>query len=488
MTELYRMSDCLDRIMKRRDLSLSALAGLLGYKSKTTIARIMRGEAGVASVEKVAADIRRCDALALSRQEEQMLDAALRISKNGEENIRFNDEMWDFLRAAPVARSPITLCTIDEARAPENPRELFRRCAVSERCEILVINCCFGELMRLLGQEALGAPGVKVRHLLYDSGDCCGKMRRLRTFFPLLCFDSYHPFYMRGTNGTPPPDVNAVAIRLENHSDVTEYELLFPQEDQGVITCGSGLLEKWHLFCEGFPLEAIRVSHAGGLESMVGYMEEYLHMEEGREIFKIKQDLCICFVSADIVRNAFRDGCHALNLAVSGSAVRTMTDIHRKRFHNIYHRGNMKTLVVSERGMWEFVRTGRHSDQAFFIRPYTVIERIEILSFCINQLEANPYFHIYVLDEASEREMPLDFPEVICCGDQVVELTPGVGVDYNLQKGVAEMFFRDRELIRFMREFFVQELLRQRVHPQTYTVELFKRLLAYLSGGGSAEE
>ena len=170
-----------------------------------------------------------------------------------------------------------------------------------------------------------------------------------------------------------------------------------------------------------------------------------------------------------------------MRLSVPRQALNVLFPLQKKRFENLSLQKRSSHLVISETAMRSFAREGRLCDHPYIMRPFSVFERIEILSFCINQLESNPFFHIYLLNERDDAELCSGNPvEVICYDGICVQLTPAI-TDYNFQNGHSEIFLDQQPILSLCMDFFLNDLVKNHTRPEQDTIMFFKQLIAELS-------
>ena len=507
--------DAVRTLMEQRELNITLLTQLLSYKSKTTVSRILQKKAGSRAILSFYRDLKNSPVLALNEEELSFLSKSLEYSVKGEDYCTTHEEMWKLLCGTAEAAEPVTVLSfsgvpesgvmshdVPASGVSEVSDELDTAVDLSAffaglagvRCDILMFNCVFPGVTDVLASSfPTFAPESTVTHYIDTDTRTHRTLGCIRRLMPMLALPQYEVFTVESDNGTNvsrTSHFSVITVRVlqqqdslpQNDGEITEYELLFLSSAEAVMTEGHGLYARWeriagHLQPRAYPLRRKTGSH-----DLIPMTETYLNLENGRNIWKLKPDLCLCYIREYILRAALEDGCRSRGVTRPPALVEHLYTIQKKRFDNIFGGTNATHLIVSPEAMRQFTVTGRQSDHYHLMRPYSVMERIEILSFCINQLKCNPYFHIYLIRPESEHILLSENPvELICFDDTCVQLTPAI-TDYNLESGHSEIFIDDASFTAFTRSFFEEELLKKYVFPQEKTVAFFAQLITQLSG------
>ena len=104
------MRNWIEKLLQSRHLSLTQLAARLGYKSKTSLARLMDGHVRDSSIRDF--EQRALDSLDLSQQERASLHDAAQIKMYGQDNWETDREMWAYLRQEPLMEPMPPITTI----------------------------------------------------------------------------------------------------------------------------------------------------------------------------------------------------------------------------------------------------------------------------------------------------------------------------------------------------------------------------------------
>lgn len=90
------LQEYIREFMNRQGLSITALSEKLGYKSKTSLERILSGTSRKKSLDRFEEAMEKT--FSLSRPELDALRQAKQVSLYGREEFRMNQEMWAFVQ------------------------------------------------------------------------------------------------------------------------------------------------------------------------------------------------------------------------------------------------------------------------------------------------------------------------------------------------------------------------------------------------------
>lgn len=472
-------AEYLKRIMESRSLSVGELTALLGLKSKTTIVRILQNNAGEKSILNFRNLLVSSGELALTSEEVQMLDDSVSCQKKESSYSFIFSELWALLYHRETPRGEVRLI------GPEMNGTLteFSNMLLQTSVECLVVNCGFHSFVDAAAQflnTHTEQPAAISQYFLHTDGYPRKLVQIIGRIVPILSHNNYMAYTIEQDSADGYLELNAVAIRCGTGK---EYELLFCGEKTAILTSGAGLFRKWQIFLEPFRKTPVKSVRDPGTYNFIGFMERYRKLEYRHDVCKFRPDLCVNCVRADIMKAAFAEGCEALGVNVSKETLTTLVGIQRKRYNNTHSNHQTTRLVVSENAMRKFAETGCLSDHMYAMRPFTVEERIRILSDCLAQITSGHItgLHIHLLArEDEERIYANEYPlEMVCYDGSCVQLTPAM-TDYNFQKGHSEIFIEQETFRNLFVEFFMHDLIQYHTLPGEETAELFRELIRNL--------
>lgn len=466
-------SQCLAALIQERHLTISECARMLGYKSKTTLIRVLQGQAGLSAVTRVYHDLAHHLLPALTDEELSRLEAAYLALKNGPLQASAHREMWNLLKSIPPEKNDLPLVGSDETTTLS---ELLGRLAQSGHpLRALLIGPGCPDILVPLTESARTA-SLTLEHYFSTDMEATAIIRGVAMALALL----HNPGCTAFTLDHPPAELAEAGLLLLTDG-VTEAEIHFDSPDSGHLLFTENRESYWKAALAQASCQPIRCIKSSDPESLISFTDNYRRLEEKRNLYKFKPDLCINYIRENIVKAAFEDGYRALGQPIPRQAIDVLLPLQKKRYDNLISQKRASHLVLSERAMRSFAQTGRLSDHPFMLRPFSVMERIEILSLCINELETNPFYHIYLLNEEDDCNLFSASPvEMICYDGACVQLTPAI-TDYNFQTGHAEVFIDQPAFMKICHDFFQNELLKNHTQPPQRTVAFFKTLISELS-------
>lgn len=468
-------SECLLQIMESRGLSVSEFARVLNLKSKTTVVRVLHNTAGERSILNFRNVLVNSRELALTSEELQKLDDSIFTRKNETAYSIVFEELWALLCRRETLQTDIRVLGSERY----DDLNEFGRGLKNTDVECLIVNCGFLSFVesagRFLGQMENGR-SVSVSQYFYNSDDYPRRLvRMIGRILPLLAHDCYMAYTISKDTADGCFDLHAAAIRCGTGE---EYELLFCNEKTVLLTEGKDLYRKWQAFLETFRVSPIKSVKDTGVYNYIGFMDHYRKLEEKRTVYKLRPDLCVNCIPEPNLKAAFLDGCEAHGIFVPEDTVAALVDVHRRRYSNIDSKRQTTHLVVSAKAMRRFAETGRHSDHLYTMRPYTFAERREILQSCLDRMEKNPRFHLYLLTERTEERIYANAHpvEMVCYEGNCVQLTPAL-TDYNFRKGHSEIFIEQEAFLKLFVDFFMNDLVQYHTQPEEETKKLLCELI-----------
>ena len=488
--------DCLREIMDLRNLSSHQLAAMLGHRSKTTLLRILQGTAGLRSLGNICKELCSCEALALTDQEAERLHTAYDMELWGADNYRARLEILRLLRK-PDYKAVTTrlLCTDGEETTLEDflnrflPSEENDAIPITEM-EILMLSGCYPSVMqrmaimlRRLDQR------IRIRQLFMLNGDTARTVRMIRNILPTLGYHTYEAYSVSMDDILPDPIYSgtgtgkAMAIRVVSAAGETkEYQILLQSETEGVLLEAPDIWKHWNLFTASYFRTAAPVKAAvPSIQDYVSLLEYYAETERNREILLYKNDVTFYSIHTEILLHALSDSLQSAENDEIETYIHQvlpkLRSLQEKRFQNIVNKRQPTHWIASQTALYRFAKTGVQNDHFFAMRPFTVQERHRIFRHLLEQVQNNPYFHMYLILREDEDSF-LDLEATLLVG-RGLQLT-SFGTDYCLTNGWTETMLEEEAFCALYREFFMEELLPHHTQPPENTIILLQDILRFL--------
>lgn len=464
-------------IARKNGVTMGALTAMLGYRSKTSLERLMNGSTRSASLNQFQENVQKT--FDLTTEEKAGLLEAIQVARLGEEQYLVSLKVWDFVSGrSPEQTGELEITDV----LTGEPVSLIKRYS-GRKVRAAVFNCqyitgLFNLLHALLGEES-----VEARHYMFIDSDGVRTMSALNTLMQV--------FYMKGYSGytfaaTPEGKashcgINAADAAIFNYYDdggtPCEDIIVFTGARSGRLLTyrgAQGQTEKL-LGIDTRRFESIKRTYfdCGALEDYVRYSENYAALEYNRSIWKLKPDVGVDQIPMNVLSQAFlRTPLPEEVGDAFGKTFAELQDIYKRRFHNSCTKRKPVYTIMKRSAMRRFAQTGRTTDHFWMMTPYTPSERIEILESLLDQQRNNPFMHMYFLKEEDVvRDVEIAYYE------DVGMLFLEADTDYNLEAGHTEVMITHREALRLYREFFMNVLLCGYVLPESETCRFFEELI-----------
>lgn len=359
-TEL--LSQCLTAWMGEKDVSVAELTGMVGYKSKTSVFRLLKDQCNGQTMESFV------ELLSPQLDEKwiKRFRRALRVEKYGLQKYQTFDSMMDFIRN------------------PQRPED-----------------ACPPSMMPSGGENVLilGHPWKRTKPLVEQM------LREGRRITHYVERKAVHT-------------VPGLLQSMIQHIGNAGYEALMLDEKPAgawhlmVTDAGQMFLNgKWYSVTEGRDLYSSLCPEGGiplyrfadlhRVSDYIDFMENAYWLESGGAAIIAKQTPGIQMMPEDVVLSAFTDFVSEQIEPIS-AAVGSLRMILRKRIDNFSHRKKPAVVVFEQKAMEEFLRTGFTSDHFYAFRPYTPEERLRILQ-SLQAISRQDNMRILVADKKPRR-------------------------------------------------------------------------------------
>lgn len=467
----------LKAILSARGISASQLAKWMGFKSRTSLFRVLNDEVSYASLQNFWKELEQCEAFSLSKNEIQLMEKALDTSRQGLDVYTLNQAMHELLRpaAGPLKDFPVK-CFGQAAPAAQSFRQLMALYSQSPQVHFVLLNCTHLPLVRLIG-ESLNPDTMHIFHLLNLNENLLETVHGIRACLPLLPNSCYSPYAIE-----TPVQLSLFFVLWRNGSgqQETHYYMLPPHGDVCMMaSCDKDFSSFWREALESplkpliFPIKDV-LGPLTGPEDYVGYIQRYYELEKDRALYSLKPDVPINFIHPDLLVSAAMDGFRntdIMNTANMETLIAQLYDIQLKRWQNFFEKRKVTHAIFSKDAMIRFARTGRQTDHFFAMRPYTPKEREGILSFLWEQSQTNPYFNIYFAKENSVIE-----DREISCYEGAGTIFQDANTSY--AAGHQEVLLTHPGFAQQFQHYFMNELLHSHVLSPRETQHLWDYLIS----------
>lgn len=473
---LPNMRQFIQSLQKSRGLSVADMAALLGYKSQTSVARVMQGRANIDSVTKFCQQLKDNEQIALTDEEASQLDRILEYTKLGDEGYATTDVLRQLLREDPPMVDPVLVDAYTGER-----QTLLERYLPMQDLRITVLNCesfpLFGALAKLAVQN-----NVQVEHYLYSDHNLLRTVLTVRSVLPILHLKNYYgaiSFCSREQLLTSPRGILLSDVMfteyMRNGSQVFDLIILQPTGEGLSFTFPSDSSSIQRMVCS-LKENAVPIRNPGTTDyasDYVAYINYCSELEKDRAVYRIKPDFGMEQIPLRIWQRALMESPLGEKASLTENMV-ALFNAFSDRQANSLSKKQAQHHVLKQRAVWKFVRTGRLSDQFWGFRTLNMAERLETLQFIMEQYNTNPYYHIHFLkDDDAMRD-----DEFVCYDGLGLSIIKA-GTDYNLSTGHSETQVVQPEFLKIYRNFFLHSILPFNVQPEYRTRKILLEMIKY---------
>ena len=338
----------------------------------------------------------------------------------------------------------------------------------------------FGHLLELVRNH-----GAKVEHYIQMRDEPAHVIHAINALIPLIYEKGYMGYAYRDDAAAPEQTVHGVLggdvmVVQYTAEDGAEYEdmIVFDSVSHGFrqsMSRHGGFHRMLGIRMEDFAPIKRTYFESGGIESYVDFSAEYAKLEYNRAVYKIKPDISIDWIPADISILSLQEG-GIPGIDEMTEAVEAMRSVYRGRVANTFAKRRVARTIMKRSAMVRFARTGKMSDHFWGMRAFTREERLEILQLLIDQVENNPYFNVYFLkDNDFLRDVEIAYYE------NVGILVLDANTDYDLGDNHSEIMIVHSGFIRMFKEYFERSLLIEQVGSHAETMDFLRDLVRIVS-------
>ena len=457
-----------EEYLKTRGISLIEFSRMLGYRSKTSVVRLMRNQANMRSVEKFSFLFR--EKGSLTEDELNRLEDAVEKLR-WQENYQATRAIHAFLEGESEPDSPIELTDIGNGERCI----MFERYSEVQELQILLLNSVdtsiFEQLRRLIAEN-----GASVEHFIRSDGNHARMLQAINMLSPVMYLKKYRGYMTEHGSRNAHAGIQSsdmMYARYVRQGEVREDLIVFTEPTRGRLLSESGEGRLYGLMefdRSGYAPIRREVENAGG-NVYVQFSRECAALERDRLVMAIRPDLGIEYIPTEILIHAALEADFPTDDNME--FFEELVGIYAARYRNICEKKKYSHHIVSAEGMRRFARTGRIADHFWGLRPFTVQERICILRKLQDWSRNNPYFRLYILKEEN-------------FGDHIVYYFEGKGIlvidpktSYDLSGDYSELLIVHPDILKLYKAYFTGGILKHFVQPAGAEQTLLQELIDY---------
>lgn len=375
-----------------RNIAIQSMVDSLGYKSKTSIDRILSGNAGIDALSVFRSRLE--SVYDLIGDEQKTLDEIIACTVYGPDRANAFRELHDMLchrTSRGYADFGVSSGIGDE----------FSLCDYIKQTNIRhlkIYNCSYSPFFDVI-RTLLRDTDISIEHFIALNGSETMLVRGVAGVLDLMTFPNYKAYSHEKT----PDDSEAKGILLADmiiaysalDNNISQLSFIIPDSMQ------HGRLIELHGDSIPLPEEEEykplnrTCPAASSIENFVGFCNLLSEMESNCATYDLKPDICVMYIPFRILSEAYMTS----NLPqgfYEGKASAAIKAIFEKRVLNTYTKRKPSYAIMSPEALRQFARTGMTSDHMPGLRAFTVDERIGIFEQLLKACKTNPWFEIYL--------------------------------------------------------------------------------------------
>ena len=434
----------------QKGLSIKALSEKLGYRSRTSLVRLMDQPV----TEKTLGDfsMRVIREFSLTEKEAEVLYQATVDKRFGPERAATLTEMLRLVAGEEASEDEEILLEDWENGKTVSLSALL---AGMKAPQLLILNSSRIPMYRML-EGLLKKPEVRISHFTAAQGMDKRVTKALRQVTPLLFYTGYEFFFHRLPESGAMPGIWQSDLMLVSWQDEGGEErhvvIMFDGLCHGRLTVLSRedrdrlrwMLNLWE---DSFVPLKNRYDSYEDKEDYLTYMRRYTELEKNREVYMLRPDPSISFIPVDTLVSALRQGVFPPEVLKSARMV------FEQRNRNIYQKKQDTWLLMDTDAVRRFAQSGKTTEHFWGLRPFTPRETADILRLMAREGRARESLHIHLLKPGFRTART----EMVCYGEAGMLIAPDQ-TDYHLENGCPDVILTDKLLLssfrRLMREFF----------------------------------
>lgn len=470
MSEISEMRKYIEAFAAFYSMNLSQLSERLGYRSKTSLIRMMDEPVR----PKSAQDFRKrlLANFQLSPKQIEELDRALHIKIYGLENYMINQELVRFIHSEHSIYPDDLKIQVLSKNSPHGVEYLTLPQLYQHKkdLKILILNCQFVHLYSQLRSLLLGGD-VRVQQYLHGYKDTAHTISSITSVMSVCFSANYSVGFFdelvqaenRSPFGLSMTDILLCTYYDENNVRCTDI-ILFVTENLGIMSIRAPYESIQNPFLQSRlgKYYWIKNTPAESNTHIAQIILSHAALANNSHHWSFKPDLFISQVSENILHDAINAELFSRsefeNIKASFSKLACHSHLAR---HHVF-------MIHKKRAMNHFAETGTIQSHPHFLKPFSPAQRLEILDSLIREQDSNPYFHLLFLRDDNS----VDDMEIRCYDRKGILVIP----DSKYDKKYCEVFINNSEFTDAYKKFYMQEMVMKLCLPESASVSILKSL------------
>lgn len=483
--DLLTFGEYLSVLLNMKNISISKMANLTNTKSRNTIQRLLKDESSIDIIQDFKTKLVAIEPPWLTSIELELLEKSVGVSRIGKDKSYGRNILLELFaigkRNIPTVNNQLQC---EETTESETLSQVFQSYSDYSSVNILVFDATIFSVSDALISLSQNAPNtlITIEQIIFMDDDINKNADIITSIHRLLNCKNYNIYYSYSDEYQPKNKMDVlsnfiVVDKISNaglHS--TDLVKIDGETHISVLSDNPGdSLYSFHLKCFrtiANECQKIQRTYAceDPLDKLIQISDYHMNLEKSCAEYVIKQNMCFTMVPSDILYDIFLDS-DFIGLSEDHPTVQKLIQLTRERFDNYYRTQKMKVHILTSRGLLDFVKTGFLTDHIFCFRPFTKKEIKFTLEFFLNQIEINPLFKIYLLQEDNRLgHIEYDYYEnqALCLMDSF----SGYNEDY------ADWVITAKPIINIIDDFIKNELIPHHTLPESETIKLLTHLIS----------
>ena len=462
-------------IAGKRGLSIEVLSGLLGYKSSTSLKRIMNDRVRSSSLDELITRMQ--ENIDLNKTEIAALERAVLIRREGLERVMEREAFHSVLCGGSLPKADTI--RVKDLRSGTTS-SFIDRFSCADNLKIHALNCVYPAVFSVF-LYLLTRTNAEVEQTILTPAQSQRTAHIIELLMTVLHQKNYHGFIAEQKVNSPG----------ESAGGLRRADLLLCTWSDAGIECSELISYHSSTLLISVPLEGtgnlilalLREMEEDrqplirswpditSLEDYVTYSRSLAELEQNTETLEIKPDPCLCYIPADIQKAALVEG--SIPQELLAPVMDSLFKVAASRNNSIYTKKKATHVILKKNAMRHLAMSGKTLDHFWGFRPYTREERLRIFGILLHQAMENKYFHLHFLrDDDALRNTNI----MIYGGKGILICNPDT--DYDLGKEHTDLLMTPPEsFLKSFQQYYMTVLVRELCLSESESAEYLTHLL-----------
>ena len=449
---------------ERRRLSLSRLAVRLGYKSRTSLVRVMDQSVRASSVRDF--ESRLLQHFELSEAERADLERAVEIKLYGEQSYLTDQGLWALLRQDEPEDTSGQIRVVDAVTG--RPYAWQERLSQAENIRATILNAEDAPVMGWV-RQTLSIPGTRVRQYVRGGLNLTEILAMLRTVSSALTCEGYD-IYVRNpeVSAHVPRRGSLLIIECTIGGEPFEYLVCFHSHREAALLerRSNGVFQTLiapdlDSFC---PLKDNGKRQGQAEADYIAYLSHCTKQEYGREVLSIKSVPRYDTIPPSVFGDSLLD-------VLPAEVRRAGVELQHTRVENLRTCKREIYTVHRLSAMRSLAETGRMPDHFWAMRAFTRAEVAVWFRSLLDNHRVNPHFHVLFLRD----EDAVSSTEYTWVGGLGLIIMPQAS-SYDFGGNHAETLIYHEELMNAYHDFFMDQVIPRACLDENESLALLEAL------------